>query len=76
MDQGQSVLTTIITTDQNTGRQVFWNVEYIREARPLSGWATHHVMVRRPTGRKVHTMWVEIDPGTGQVIRNSSPRSM
>jgi len=68
-------LDTITTKDQNTGRQITWNVGHAAEIDPAKsyGW-THTIMVSRPKGRAVYVMHAEL---IGDVIvRHSNPRKM
>lgn len=66
--------TTVTAIDRNTGRQINWNVVFASNtyASP-AGW-TNTLMVSRPNGKKCFSMCVEIDPNTGQVIRQSTAR--
>jgi hypothetical protein len=66
--------TKLLTVDQNTGRQVEWVIEGMSEARSTgpATW-THHALLRRPQGRSIYGAMLEIEPATGQVIRNSRP---
>lgn len=67
--------TTVLTTDQNTGRQITWNVAAANAVPAGRTQWTHMLIVTRPKGRGVaYTMWVEIEPATGQVVRQSTVR--
>lgn len=64
----------VITTDQNTAREISWIVEHISPVTsPRAGQFTHLLGVRRQNGKAAFLMWAEIDPTTNQVIRNSQP---
>jgi hypothetical protein len=66
---------TLLTIDRQTGRQVTWTVEAtrdLRDDRRKDGF-THHALLRRPKGAVIYGVLLEIEPATGQVIRNSTP---
>jgi hypothetical protein len=63
---------TFTTTDQNTGREVTWNVQVDRQTEASAPVWTNNVMVTRPNGRSVFQMFVRVEDG--QVVRHSSPR--
>lgn len=65
---------TILTADQNTGRQITWTVEVARPL-PYGNGYTHFLLVTRPNGRgAAYSVHAEIDPGTGQVLRSTNAR--
>jgi hypothetical protein len=70
--QTTEVPSTFETTDQNTGRQVTWNVEVATTTQPGAPVWTHSVVATRPTGRSAWQMFVRVE--NGAVVRNSNPR--
>ena len=63
----------LITIDPHNGRQVIWNVERVSPIFPTHKAADlpQYLIVTRQGGRSAsYIVWVELDPGTGQVIRN------
>lgn len=69
------VLETLTTADQNTGRQITWNVNYVHENGPNVrreyGW-THTLGVSRPKGRRGYAVDVELIGDV--VVRHNTPR--
>lgn len=65
---------TFTTTDQNTRREITWNVDFVQEAGPnveeQYGW-THFMGVSRPKGRRSYSVWVKVVDG--KVARHSNP---
>lgn len=69
---------SIITIDQNTRREITWNVDLvIDEADTLeaaeNGW-THTLAVSRPKGRRSYVMFVRMND-EGQILRHSTPKA-
>ena len=74
MSNATEILSTVTTIDQNTGRQVTWNIVHVHEwaanVTAQYGW-THSLGLVRPNGRCCYTMDVEM---VGNVIaRNNRP---
>lgn len=65
---------TVSTIDQNTRREITWNVDYCAEAGTgvaSYGW-THSLGLSRPKGRRSYFAHAEIDEA-GTVVRVSNP---
>lgn len=66
---------TITTIDQNTGREIVWTVEHVREhgqnVTAQYGW-THGLLVSRPKGRRFYC--VDIKIVDGQTVKYSAAR--
>jgi hypothetical protein len=64
---------TVSTIDQNTRREITWNVDYCAEVGPnvaRLGW-THTLGLSRPKGRRIYTACATIEGGS--VVRVSTP---
>lgn len=72
-----TILDTVTTVDQNTGRPVVWNVEHVTahgdNTRGAYGY-THVLAVSRPKGRRVYALHVEMIGDV--VVRHSTPTVM
>lgn len=68
---------TVTTIDQNTRREITWNVDFVQEQEGTvesaeNGW-THFLGVSRPKGRRSYVMFVRMN-ADGQVLRHSTPQ--
>lgn len=70
---------TVTTIDQNTRREITWNVDFVQEEDGTlesseNGW-THFLSVSRPKGRRSYGMFVRMNEA-GEIIRHSNPTVM
>jgi hypothetical protein len=74
MSNDTTVLDTVNIVDQNTGKQVAWQVEYAHPHNAPSArypW-THQLVLRRPTGRVTYIVDAVL---IGDVlVKHSTPR--